>query len=176
MECYARQTDQNRLAEGNSGSRPPCVATSVSLLLEHDMDTKICTACRQEKPLSEFHKSKACRYPKSKCKPCQIDYHKRRRLRDPARNKAHETLRSAVKRGKIVKPKICSCCRKEALLDGHHPDYDKPLEVVWLCPMCHRHEHKPIKICSMDNCNEKHHSKGFCNKHYQWHYWRGLIN
>jgi hypothetical protein len=24
----------------------------------------------------------------------------------------------------------------------HHPDYDKPFEIVWLCSSCHRREHQ----------------------------------
>ena len=38
MICYARQTIQNRLVEGNSGSRPSCVATLASPLLEYIMN------------------------------------------------------------------------------------------------------------------------------------------
>src|SRR5688572_6263292 len=27
----------------------------------------------------------------------------------------------------------------------HHPDYSKPLEIVWLCAPCHRREHQSGK-------------------------------
>jgi hypothetical protein len=27
---------------------------------------------------------------------------------------------------------------------AHHEDYDKPLEVVWLCQPCHKQRHKEI--------------------------------
>jgi hypothetical protein len=33
----------------------------------------------------------------------------------------------------------CVCGRPDGHM--HHPDYDKPLEVAFLCPKCHRHEH-----------------------------------
>lgn len=42
-----------------------------------------------------------------------------------------------VKKGKIIKPKECSKCKKEKKLDAHHQDYSKPLEVIWLCRTCH---------------------------------------
>ncbi len=36
-------------------------------------------------------------------------------------------------------------CNKEG--DRHHPDYDKPLEVVWLCKKHHRDEHMRLVKC-----------------------------
>ena len=35
---------------------------------------------------------------------------------------------------------ICSICEKPNAV-AHHPDYDLPLDVVWLCPSHHRQEH-----------------------------------
>ena len=32
-------------------------------------------------------------------------------------------------------------CGSNKNIQGHHPDYDKPLDVIWLCPPCHRLEH-----------------------------------
>jgi len=59
------------------------------------------------------------------------------------RNKvnAQAKLRYAVKTGKIKKPNTCSNCglffplRK---IQSHHKDYNKPLDVEWFCPGCHR--------------------------------------
>jgi hypothetical protein len=51
-------------------------------------------------------------------------------------------LRYAVKRGLINKPKKCSDCKEEKALQGHHPDYSKPLEVIWLCRKCHDSLHR----------------------------------
>jgi hypothetical protein len=58
---------------------------------------------------------------------------------------ARYMLRSAVREGHIIKPKICSSCGKEKLLHGHHKDYSKPLEVIWVCAMCHAEIHRRIK-------------------------------
>ena len=47
-------------------------------------------------------------------------------------------LRYAVSTGKIKKPEICSVCEKpNKIIHGHHPDYNKPLEVIWVCLQCH---------------------------------------
>ena len=53
-------------------------------------------------------------------------------------------IRRALRAGKISKPETCSSCGDlpvHGKIVGHHPDYTKPLEVVWLCPRCHRKEH-----------------------------------
>ena len=42
---------------------------------------------------------------------------------------------------KLVRPKKCSRCKKIKALHAHHPDYNKPLDVVWLCSYCHGLEH-----------------------------------
>ena len=40
------------------------------------------------------------------------------------------------KRRGYLKPELCERC-EEPKVEMHHPDYDKPLEVVWLCRPCH---------------------------------------
>jgi len=53
---------------------------------------------------------------------------------------ARVKLSQAVGCGKIIKPKSCSVCEKAVesrKLHGHHEDYSKPLEVIWLCTWCH---------------------------------------
>ncbi|SRR6266478_352219 len=54
---------------------------------------------------------------------------------------AHNAVANALRRGKIRRPKNCSYCGEKCKPNGHHPDYRKPLEVVWLCTPCHNKEH-----------------------------------
>lgn len=58
--------------------------------------------------------------------------------------RARKIFRAAVKTGFLVRPNHCSKCMKECKPDGHHDDYNKPLEVRWLCKVCHNHEHKKL--------------------------------
>jgi ribosomal protein S27AE len=44
--------------------------------------------------------------------------------------------------GRMTKPETCSECGKGGLVDGHHDDYAKPLEVRWLCRWCHQEWHR----------------------------------
>lgn len=58
---------------------------------------------------------------------------------NPEKRKAKQAVRHAVNKGILVKPKYCECCGKKGLLHGHHEDYSKQLDVMWLCPSCHYH-------------------------------------
>ena len=60
--------------------------------------------------------------------------------RNPEKARARMLLNSAVKSGKILKYncKVCGSEKSEA----HHPDYNKPLDVVWFCRAHHIEEHK----------------------------------
>ena len=62
---------------------------------------------------------------------------------NPQKRQAHIALGNAVKRGRVEKPEECELCGdKPTRIEGHHHDYSKPLDVVWLCKPCHMLEHK----------------------------------
>lgn len=62
--------------------------------------------------------------------------------RNPDKIKAQRKLQKAVKIGKI-KRLPCSVCGSAKSV-GHHPDYSKPLEVIWLCHIHHKKVHYTI--------------------------------
>jgi ribosomal protein S27AE len=55
--------------------------------------------------------------------------------------KAHMRVQSAIVSGDLVKPKRCEVCGRKSTLDAHHEDYNKPLNVQWLCRQCHSIRH-----------------------------------
>lgn len=57
-------------------------------------------------------------------------------LKHPGRTATHKKVRRAVLAGKIVKTP-CQVCGSEFYVHGHHEDYSKPLDVIWLCARCH---------------------------------------
>ena len=54
---------------------------------------------------------------------------------------ANTAINQGIKYNWIVPPKKCSFCGKVKKLDGHHPDYNYPYSVIWLCRHCHRLHH-----------------------------------
>lgn len=54
---------------------------------------------------------------------------------------ARDKLCHAVSNGKIIRPSICSKCGQGGRIHGHHPDYSKPFDVIWLCALCHGKMH-----------------------------------
>ena len=65
---------------------------------------------------------------------------------NPEKRAAHVLLGNAVRDGRVIKPENCSACGNftpSRRLHGHHEDYAKPLEVVWLCIDCHSSHHNP---------------------------------
>ena len=135
------------------------------------MTTKRCFKCLGEKPLDDFYKHSAMGDGHlGKCKECtKADVKKHRqdnweavraydRLRAsqphrvatrqrvaaqyaeqyPHRKKANTAVGNALRSGKIKK-QPCWVCGEKAV--AHHPDYDRPLDVVWLCQHHHKQTH-----------------------------------
>jgi hypothetical protein len=66
---------------------------------------------------------------------CQVCRNKRKRKQ----LRAKEHVRAAVRDGRLKK-EVCEVCgEKES--QGHHPDYEKQLEVRWLCQKHHMEAH-----------------------------------
>ena len=60
----------------------------------------------------------------------------------PFRRAAHIAVGNALKDGKLKK-EPCFICGEKA--EAHHPDYSRPLDVVWLCSLHHKQAHAVTK-------------------------------
>lgn len=60
---------------------------------------------------------------------------------NPEHRAAQKVVNTAVRVGQLVRPGVCSRCGKACKPNGHHEDYSKPLDVVWLCNRCHADVH-----------------------------------
>jgi len=62
--------------------------------------------------------------------------------REKVKQAARTILNNAVSRGKMLRPLNCEQCEQELPVQGHHEDYSKPLDVIWLCVPCHGKAHR----------------------------------
>ena len=128
------------------------------------MASKRCGTCGEVKSSPEFHKRAASVDGlAARCKKCQQAYdfarrddpdrkahreamspkyaHKRTeyngewRKRNPEKYKAHCKVTYALKKGTLTKG-VCEECGTD-VVEAHHDDYTKPLEVRWLCAKHH---------------------------------------
>lgn len=124
---------------------------------------KECFKCNIVKPLSDFYKHKqmadgylnkckecnrkdsALQLEKNKLNPDWIEKEKERVRKKQLAKKGHPRtlIYAEVKRmvasGEIIK-KPCAVCGKEKA-QGHHEDYNKPYDLIWLCARHHQDRH-----------------------------------
>ncbi len=67
------------------------------------------------------------------------------RQRNKKKLAAHNAIAKAILRKGLI-PDPCFVCGCEDV-EGHHPDYDHPLQVVWLCEPHHTEAHALSKEC-----------------------------
>lgn len=63
----------------------------------------------------------------------------------PERRKANTLLGNAVRDGRVVPWPVCALPLCESAPHAHHPDYSRPLDVVWLCPSHHKQAHALVR-------------------------------
>ena len=71
----------------------------------------------------------------------RLDYRKKYYKKHLKKEVANHIVSRAIESGILIRPNKCSKCNCECKPDGHHEDYDKPLEVIWLCKSCHKKHH-----------------------------------
>ncbi len=69
---------------------------------------------------------------------------KARIIRNPVQYAANYLLSNAVRDNRIEK-EPCNTCGAIVRVEGHHEDYYKPLDVIWLCSVHHSAIHKKKK-------------------------------
>lgn len=122
------------------------IATNVKHLIQAEGRRKYtlhkgaaCSKCRSAPPANKQ------RY----CVPCHNAYMREWRKTHPltAEQKKKDNARSYAgvykKRGKLVKVPCESCGSPRSQM--HHEDYDRPLDVIWLCRPCHMRLHAAEK-------------------------------
>lgn len=66
------------------------------------------------------------------------------RIHTTPEGRARKAVYMALKRGELIRLNKCQMCNKECKPQAHHSDYSKPLEVIWVCTICHGGIHRTL--------------------------------
>lgn len=102
---------------------------------------KICPRCRE----------RLTRPNQGWCTECHAEYMRETRpkhseLGEEARKKANTRAYTnvLVRRGKLVRGP-CKFCGTTEKVEAHHPDYNDPRTVDWVCKACHKEHYHPTE-------------------------------
>ncbi len=62
------------------------------------------------------------------------------------RHNAHQKVHRAIEDRILIRSNTCQECGKMGKTEGHHEDYNKPLDVIWLCKLCHSKKIEIIEV------------------------------
>ena len=93
---------------------------------------------------------------------CSKECSKTMKLTNPKKY-ARSQAEYAEESGRLLKKLNCEKCGGVDNIQKHHPDYTKPLEVVWLCRYCHDVETKPARVREVERRRKYFHPCG-CGK------------
>lgn len=94
---------------------------------------KVCKTCLRQRA-SVFLKEYSKKYPEKMLKAV-VKWNKKNKKK----LSAHLAMKNALYRGELLR-ETCQVCGNEKT-DGHHENYNKPLEVIWLCRKHHKQLH-----------------------------------
>jgi len=107
--------------------------------------SKTCTRCGEEKSLDSYYNDKNTKDKhRCECKSCMGKRRDDYRKKYPEKFKVHIQTTSALTRGKIIS-EPCEICGDEKS-QAHHDDYNKPLDIRWLCIAHHNKHHKALHV------------------------------
>lgn len=88
---------------------------------------------------------------REKHKKSILEKNLKRERTKPEEKKAQRLVFKALKNCDLIRPKQCTKCNKICSPEGHHFDYSKPLDVMWLCKSCHTLEHVRLRKIKTTN-------------------------
>jgi len=146
-------------------------------------DVKTCGRCKEIKPVGEFYRDRYRNDGlMNRCKACDskhhsdsymsdhekrkqmkrddyarnrlwyISYHKKYREKNLKASRARMLCALAIASGEL-KPQPCEECGKKLAINAHHDDYDKPLDVRWLCDKHHQSFHAALRAATQSKQN-----------------------
>jgi len=164
LACRRKRDNENRFAKGitkkHQTGKCPCGAERapyskaycIECLSRRAKEKKVWDDYTDEQKarrneLQNIRYRKINGMPEFSSNPINIERRKRYHL---LRDQNHEQIkkirvraltRSYIKAGKLIK-QPCEVCGYDKYVEAHHDDYDKPMDIRWLCRNHHREHHK----------------------------------
>lgn len=130
---------------GHKGQCKACVAAYNKEYNSHNREKRVRATARWRARNLEYVRALGRAYRarnKGKYAERERAYNARRLAEYPERRRAYNVVEYAIRKGDLVRPSDCSRCGATKELDAHHVDYSTPLDVVWVCRVCHRALHQ----------------------------------
>lgn len=132
--------------------------------IENGIELLPCTKCGKYLPKESFYLDKRTGNIRGPCKTCYLEWHQKvycqrpevinkERIRSIIRGKTtpakcRGVANEAIQAGRLIRPNFCPVCgvsHIEKRIEAHHDDYFRPLEVKWMCSLCHAKYHQKLK-------------------------------
>ena len=82
----------------------------------------------------------------SKGKVTLVEADEKWKSRNVAAVIAHKKVLNEIRYGRLARPDRCEECGNGGPLVAHHLDYSKPINVEWLCNLCHTARHEKLVV------------------------------
>lgn len=150
-----RAMDKTLIKDMEIGQNLKCSKCGKATILTPGMkkvQTRICESCHTQRSMDWWGNNK------EKARENQRNFfrsktgralNKRYVTNNPNKVMARNKVSYAIKTGKVKRQPCQRCGGIET--HGHHEDYSKPLEVIWLCRKHHFERHKILKIEQHDD-------------------------
>ena len=126
------------------------------------LNEKTCRECKQKLCRSAYHQDnsnpdglkytcKQCRNKKRRAwyrknATSELKRLKQSKSKNVHKGHARKLVRAAKNLDLIDCPDHCQLCGVVGNVEGHHPNYQEPHAVIWLCSTCHRQHHHHEKV------------------------------
>lgn len=127
-----------QMGDGHLGKRKNCTKRDVAIRAERKSSDQACVTKERERARKKTSLYRLNGPTVQPSKESKRKYYLNNKFKKAASGKLYRALRA----GLIEKPDHCEMCGSSSTLQGHHHDYGRPLDVAWLCFICHGTVHR----------------------------------